>query len=84
MEEMKVQLTHFLKTPHNASDTVNLFRRKKRQCGVFNVVPIEVHEIATLKVLPVGQEHDGTMMNLLNKTDEGVTVVSVSCILEPR
>lgn len=84
LAEAKVQLTHFLKTSHNTFHTVNLLLRERRQCRLSNVVPIEVHEIATLEVLPVCQEHDGTMMNILNKTDEGVTVVSVSCILETR
>ncbi len=46
-----------------------------------NVTPVEGHEVATLKVLPVGEENYHTVLDLLHPAGERVGEVSVSGIL---
>ena len=46
-----------------------------------NVTPVEGHEVATLKVLPVGEENDCAVLNLLHPAGKRVGEASVSGVL---
>ena len=74
-------LTYLLESINNVSNKLCLVRLKKLQGRAANVTPVEGHEVATLKVLPVGEENDHTVLNLLHPAGKRVGDASVSGVL---
>lgn len=74
-------LTLFLDAAYNAFDKFDLLRLKQHQGRVLQVLPVEVHEVATLEVLPVSQQHDCAVVQLLDKRRERTADGAVSGFL---
>jgi hypothetical protein len=75
-------LTFRLETVHNVPQQLDLVRLEKHQSRLPDLVPLEVHQVAALKVLPVGQEHDGAVVNLLDEAGERILEVSIPSLLQ--
>ncbi len=74
-------LTYLSESINDVLNKLCLVRLKKLQGRAANVAPVEGHEVATLKVLPVGEENDCAVLNLLHPAGKWVGEASVSGVL---